>query len=218
MKVFVAGSTGKTGKRIVEELVRREIEVIALVRDLEKAKGILPKSVELTVGDVLKPESIRGAIAACDLVISATGAAPSLDITGPYSVDYVGTKNLVNLAKETGIKQFVMISSLCVSRFFHPLNLFWLVLYWKKQAEMYLQDSGIPYTIVRPGGLKEENNDEQVLMKDADSLFDGSIPRQKVAEVAVESLFNVSAQNKIVEIITKPDAPSMSYEELFTKV
>src|SRR3712207_9021731 len=43
-------------------------------------------------------------------------------------------------SREKGIQQFVMVSSLCVSNFFHPLNLFWLILVWKKQAEEYVQD------------------------------------------------------------------------------
>ena len=59
----------------------------------------------------------------CDVLLCATGATPSLDFTAPYRVDYVGTKNLVDAAKAAGIKHFVLVSSLCVSRLFHPLNL-----------------------------------------------------------------------------------------------
>lgn len=218
MKVFVAGATGATGKHVVWELTRREIEVVALVRDLEKAEEMLPGNVELVKGDILKPATMEEGMAGCDAVITATGASPSFDITGPYSVDYVGTKNLVDLGKKSQIQQLVMVSSLCVSKFFHPLNLFWLVLYWKQQAEMYLQDSGIPYTIVRPGGLKNEDNNEAIVMKGADTLFEGSIPRQKVALVAVESLLEPSAKNKIVEIITAPEADFLTFPELFKLV
>ena len=42
-KVAVAGATGRTGSLVVEELVRRKVEVVALVRDLEKAKEKLPQ-------------------------------------------------------------------------------------------------------------------------------------------------------------------------------
>lgn len=41
MKAFVAGATGETGRRIVQELVKRNIPVRALVRNLEKAREIL---------------------------------------------------------------------------------------------------------------------------------------------------------------------------------
>ncbi|MEC4893939.1 MAG: SDR family oxidoreductase [Oscillatoria sp. PMC 1051.18] len=218
MKAFVAGATGQTGRRIVKELVKREIPVRALVRNLEKGKQVLPAQVELVVGDVLKPETLLNAIADSTVLLCATGASPSLDPTGPYQVDYQGTKNLVDAAQTKGIQHFVFVSSLCVSKIFHPLNLFWLILYWKKQAEEYLQNSGLTYTIVRPGGLKNEDNSDPIVMSSADTLFDGSIPRTKVARVCVEALLQTPAQNKIVEVVTSVEAQSRSWEELFTNV
>lgn len=218
MKAFVAGATGETGRRIVKELVQQGIPVRAMVRDLEKAKPILPTEAELVVGDVLQPETLKAAIGDSTVILSATGAAPSFDPTGPYKVDYEGTKNLIDVAKSIGIEQFVMVSSLCTSQLFHPLNLFWLILVWKKRAEDYLQASGLPYTIVRPGGLKNEDNSDGIVMANADSLFDGSIPRTKVAQVCVEALTQPDARNKIVEIVAKPDVESRPFAQLFANV
>jgi NAD(P)H-binding len=133
-------------------------------------------------------------------------------------VDYEGTKNLVDIAKEKSVQQFVMVSSLCTSLLFHPLNLFWLILVWKKQAEEYLQKSGVTYTIVRPGGLKSEDNSDQIVMTGSDKLFEGSIARTKVAQVCVEALLQPAAQNKVVEIVAKPDSPTQSLEALFAAV
>lgn len=215
MKAFVAGATGETGRRIVQELIARNIPVIALVRDIEKARGILSPEAELVVGDVLQPESLTAALGDSTVLLVATGAKPSFDPTGPYKVDFEGTKNLVNAAKAKGIEHFVLVSSLCTSRLFHPLNLFWLILLWKKQSEEYIQKSGLTYTIVRPGGLKNEDNPDPIVMQSADTLFEGSIPRQKVAQVAVEALFEADARNKIVEIVAKPEAASKSFQELF---
>lgn len=215
IKVFVAGATGETGQRIVKELVAKNIPVRALVRDQEKAKTILPPEVELVVGDVLSPESLTTALSDSTVVICATGAKSSFNPTDPYQVDFEGTKNLVNVAKAKQIQHFVLVSSLCVSQLFHPLNLFWLILVWKKQAEEYIQKSGLTYTIVRPGGLKNEDNSNAIIMQGADTLFDGSIPRQKVAQVCVESLFEPAAQNKVVEIVAKPEATPRSFQELF---
>jgi len=48
------------------------------------------------------------------------------------------------LAKAKGIEQFVLVSSIGASQLFHPLNLFWLILVWKKQAEEYLQKVLLP--------------------------------------------------------------------------
>ncbi|MBE9127598.1 MULTISPECIES: SDR family oxidoreductase [unclassified Coleofasciculus] len=218
MKAFVAGATGQTGRRIVQELVKRNIPVRALVRNLEKGKEVLPPEAELVLGDVLEPNSLSAAIGDSTVILSATGASPSFDPTSPYKVDYEGSKNLVDVAKTKGIEQFVMVSSLCVSQFFHPLNLFWLILVWKKQAEEYLQKSGLTYTIVRPGGLKNEDNPDPVVMSSADTLFDGSIPRRKVAQVCIEALLQAEAQNKIVEVIARPEASDRSWRELFANV
>ncbi|PZO55871.1 MAG: epimerase [Phormidesmis priestleyi] len=218
MKALVAGATGQTGKQVVEQLLAQGIEVKALVRDRTKAQADLPDAVEIVVGDVLDPVSLNGALADCQALISATGAAPSFDPTGPYKVDYEGNKNLVNAAKLANLEQFVMVSSLCVSKLFHPLNLFWGVLYWKQQAEDYLKNSGVPYTIVRPGGLKNENNDQAIVMSSADTLFEGSIPRRKVAQVCVEALSQLAAKNKVVEIITSENAANQPLGTLFANV
>ncbi|MBD2356859.1 SDR family oxidoreductase [Tolypothrix sp. FACHB-123] len=218
MKAFVAGATGETGRRIVQELIARNIPVRALVRDTEKAQGILPAEVDLVVGDVLNPQTLTAALGDSTVVLCATGAKPSFDLTGPYKVDFEGTKNLVDAAKAKGIEHFVLVTSLCTSMLFHPLNLFWLILVWKKQAEEYLQKSGLTYTIVRPGGLKNEDNSNPIVMQGADTLFDGSIPRQKVAQVCVEALFEPGSRNKITEIVSKADAPAKSFGELFANV
>ncbi|OUL37477.1 epimerase [Nostoc sp. T09] len=218
MKAFVAGATGETGRRIVQELIARNIPVRALVRDTDKARGILPPEAELVVGDVLNPQTLTAALGDSTVILCATGAKPSFDPTGPYKVDFEGTKNLVDAAKAKGIEHFVFVSSLCTSQLFHPLNLFWLILVWKKQAEEYLQKSGLTYTIVRPGGLKNEDNPNSIVMQGADTLFDGSIPRQKVAQVCVEALFEPAARNKVTEIVSKPEAISKSFGELFANV
>ena len=217
MKAFVAGATGETGRRIVQELVKRQIPVRAFVRNLETAREILPSEAELVTGDLFSVDSLKSAIADSTVLLCATGAKPSLDPTNPYKVDYEGTKNLVDAAKATGIEHFVFVSSLCTSKFFHPLNLFWLILVWKKQAEEYIQKSGLTYTIVRPGGLKNEDNSNSVVMSSADTLFDGSIPRQKVAQVCVEALTIPESRNKIVEVVAK-ETPEKSWDQLFAGV
>jgi uncharacterized protein YbjT (DUF2867 family) len=170
------------------------------------------------VGDVLNPTSLDAAIGDATVIFCATGAKPSLDPTGPYQVDFEGTKNLVNVAKAKNAQQFILVSSLCTSKLLHPLNLFWGILVWKKWAEEYIQRSGLAYTIVRPGGLMNENNDDQVVMTRADQLFDGRIPRMKVAQVCVEAAKEASARNQIVEIVAKPDMPNRTIAELFTNL
>jgi uncharacterized protein YbjT (DUF2867 family) len=215
MKAFVAGATGQTGRHIVAELVKRNIPVRALVRNLELAKQVLPPEVDLVLGNVLNASALTEAIADSDVLVCATGAKPSLNALEPYLVDYIGTKNLIKAAKTKNIQHFAIVSSLCVSKFLHPLNLFWLVLFWKKQAEKYLQASGLTYTIVRPGGLLNREKEGGLVLSGADTLFEGSIPRTKVAQVTVDALVEISAKNKVVEIVVSPDAIDRPIAELF---
>jgi uncharacterized protein YbjT (DUF2867 family) len=218
MKAWVAGATGETGRRMVQQLVDRNIEVRVFVRDGDRAKALLPKTVDIVTGDLLQPNEIQASMAGCNVVLCATGARPSWNPLGPYQVDYEGTKNLVDAAKTVQMEHFVFVSSLCVSRFLHPLNLFWLILVWKQQAEQYLQNSGLTYTIVRPGGLRNTENQSPIIMSGADTLFEGSISRTQVAQVCVESLGQESARNKIVEIVARPEGVERSFAELFAGV
>ncbi|MEN9213739.1 MAG: NAD(P)H-binding protein [Gloeomargarita sp. DG02_4_bins_56] len=218
MRALVAGATGATGRRIVAELLRREMPVRAGVRDLAKGRQMLPPSVELVAIDVTEPRSLRAAVADCTVLLCATGARPSWNVTEPWAVDCCGTQNLVDVAKVAGIDHFVLVSSLCVSQLFHPLNLFWFILYWKKQAELYLQNSGLNYTIVRPGGLLNDPIPGGLVIQGADTLFEGRIPRQQVARVCVEALYQPAARQKIVEIITRPEQPESPPEVWFSQV
>lgn len=218
LKAFVAGATGQTGRLIVQELRKRNIPVRALVRNIKKTKTTWPDEVELFEADILNYKSLSNALGDSTVILCASGARPSFNPTGPYKVDYKGTKNLVDMAKTRGIKHFVLVSSLCVSHLFHPLNLFWLVLLWKKQAEKYIQKSGLTYTIIRPGGLKDEDNTDTIVMQSADTLFEGGISRQKVARVCVEAIFCESAQNKLVEIVSNCYTPRKEFFELFANV
>lgn len=222
MTILVAGATGETGRRIVRELVAQQKPVRALVRDVEKAKtllaGEIAAGVELVRGDVLDRPSLAPAIVDCSAVICAVGARPSFDPTEPFRVDLFGTQHLIDTAKAANVQQFILVTSLCVSRLFHPLNLFWLILVWKKQAEAYLEKSGLTYTIVRPGGLRSEDKETPVVMQGADTLFDGSIPRSQVAKVCVAALDQPLAHNKIVEIVARDDVPQQSFEALFAGV
>lgn len=227
MNILVVGATGETGRRVVQEALAQGHRVRACVRDADAARSILPADTEIVVGNVLDRASLERAIAqrtlaepmaSCEAVICATGARPSFDVTGPFQVDYLGTRNLVDVAKAAGVKSFVLVSSLCVSRLFHPLNLFWLVLFWKQQAEQYLRQSGLTYTIVRPGGLRSEDADTPIVMQGADTLFEGSIPRSQVAKVAVAALTEPAARNKVVEVVSRADSPAQPLSELFSQV
>ena len=218
MKVLVAGATGETGRRIVQVLLDQQIPVRAMVRNLEKAQKILPENVEMVVADIQKKETLSEAIDDCDYIISAAASRPP-NFLGPFQIDYVATKHLIDVAKQKSIKQFVLVTSLCVSKFFHPLNLFGLILFWKKQTEEYLIDSSLNYSIIRPGGLSNEPKaNASVVISGADKLFEGRIARQLVAEICVAALDNPNASKQIIEAVTDKNKSKKPYSELFEAI
>lgn len=228
--VFVAGATGQTGKRIVKELLLQGYEVRAGVRDIAKAKDALPKddNLELILADVTGgPDLLARAIAGSNAVIVATGFRPSFDLTASWKVDNTGTKNMVDACKQRGINRMVLVSSIlangaAVGQIFNPayivLNIFGLTLIAKHQAEKHLRKSGIDYTIIRPGGLKNEPPSGNILLAKEDTLFEGSVSRDIVAKVAVDSLSIPEASSKVVELVSKPDVPAKSIRELFANL
>ena len=61
MRVLVTGATGKVGNAVASELVERGDEVVALVRDPDRARESVPAAAELARGDVTDPASLRAA-------------------------------------------------------------------------------------------------------------------------------------------------------------
>ena len=71
-RVAVTGATGRTGRLVVEELLDRGVEVVAMVRDLEKAEEAFPsKSDSLTIQEcnLVSEEAISASMKDCDAAI-----------------------------------------------------------------------------------------------------------------------------------------------------
>lgn len=231
-RVFVAGAGGNTGRRIVEQLLTKGFSVKAGVRDVEKAKTSLPlgnPNLQFVKADVTEGcNKLADAIGEdTDAVICATGFRPSWDLFSPWKVDNFGTVNLVDACRKRGVNRFILVSSILVNgaamgQLLNPsyviLNVFGLVLIAKLQAEKYVRRSGINYTIIRPGGLKNDPPKGNIVMEPEDTLFGGSISRDQVAEVAVEALLHTESHYKVVEIVSSTEAPKRSFPELFGSI
>lgn len=89
-------------------------------------------------------------------------------------VDNFGTVNLVEACRKVNVNRFILISSILVNgaamgQLLNPayifLNVFGLTLVAKLQAENHIRKSGINYTIIRPGGLKNDPPTGNVVME-----------------------------------------------------
>jgi uncharacterized protein YbjT (DUF2867 family) len=101
--------------------------------------------------------------------------------------------------------------------------LFWGVLYWKKLAEEALVASGVPYTIVRPGGMerptdayKETHN---LVVAPRDTYVGGLVSNLQIAElIACVAKNRSAAYCKVVEVVAETTAPLLPTEDLLAKV
>ncbi|QLE55280.1 SDR family oxidoreductase [Nostoc sp. TCL26-01] len=259
--VLVVGATGGVGQLVVAKLLEKNVKVRILTRSVEKATKMFANQVEVVVGDIRKPNTLPAAVNGVTHIISCTGttAFPSarwefepepnllewgkffLDSdyreaqakNSPAKLDADGVSNLVAAAPRN-LKRFVFVSSLGIRRKhqlpFKILNGFG-VLDAKQKGETVVINSGLPYTIIRPGRLIDgpyTSYDLNTLLKattggkldvvlgQGDTIA-GDASRIDVAAACVESIFYPSSTGQVFELINQGTRPSViDWEKLFS--
>ncbi len=222
--VLVAGATGRTGAWVVKRLQSHQIDYHLFVRSGAKALELFGPEIidKLTIGSIEHPEEIRAGLRHTDAVICAIGGnVTDPAFPPPSAIDRDGVKRLAKLAKEQGVRHFVLISSLAVTRANHPLNKYGQVLTMKLEGENEVRrlysEPGFSYTILRPGGLTDGPPLMHSMIFDTgDRIETGAIRRSDVAEAAVISLFTPEAHNLTFELIEGEESPQSSLVQFFS--
>ncbi len=214
MKIAITGASGKTGYRICEEAVKKGFNVRQIIRKNSKVSDGL-ESLETFRVSLQNKKELDKALQDIDALIIATGARASLDLTGPAKVDALGVFRQLESCKRVGIKRVILVSSLCSGKLFHPLNLFGFILIWKKIGENFLKNPSFEWTIVRPGGLKENEDikSENINYSKEDTQINGSIPRRLVAQLCINSLKNKESINKLIEVTSSNNNKKISFKK-----
>jgi uncharacterized protein YbjT (DUF2867 family) len=93
------------------------------------------------------------------------------------------------------------------------------VLIWKGKGEDAVRASGVPYTIVRPGGLTDKPGGQSGVRLEQGDKGTGFIPRGDVARVCVAALKSPAARNRTFELYSTPSAsPDMDWDAAFGKL
>ncbi|MCB2407259.1 SDR family oxidoreductase [Hymenobacter lucidus] len=141
--ILVTGATGTVGTELIKALSNRGLTVRAGVHSIIKGDRLrqLNPDVQLVEIDYSKPETLHVALTGVDRLFLLT----------PFSEDQVAIgKRVIDAARQAGVQHIVRLSvagadaepGIQLGR-------------WHREVEQYLEQSGVPYTILRPGSFMQ---------------------------------------------------------------
>jgi len=166
MNVLVTGANGFIGSSLVRYFLNLHYHVRGMVRKQSDLRLLDKSDCELIHGDITIPGTLKAAIRGMDIVIHTAGLSSDWGDRDDFTKSNVeGTKNMVVVSNERGIKRFVHLSSVAVHGFGiingkedGPTPVSHLAYSEsKKEAEQWLNNfathSSMEIVIVRPGNV-----------------------------------------------------------------
>lgn len=148
--ILVAGATGDLGGAIARMLLSQNKPVRCLVRAQSKFQPLVEAGAQIVMGDLKDPSSLTPACEGVEVVVTTANSARRGGPDNPQTVDLAGNHNLIDAAKEAGVKQFIFVSASTADA--HSLVPF---LQAKGKTEEYLRQSGLRHTIIAPNAYME---------------------------------------------------------------
>jgi uncharacterized protein YbjT (DUF2867 family) len=221
-------------------------EVIGAARTESSATKVQQETKAKTiVCDVTKPDSAARAMESVDVLVILSSATPKPNyckLVGelckklccqevklgrafgyqpggyPKEVDWEGGRTAIDAAVKSGVKHVIYVGSMGGTKPSHFLNTMGGgdILLWKRKAELYLIKSGLPYTIIHPGGLLPHfsgkpvpGGHRELLVGVNDVMMENPresrcVPREDLAEVVVQcALHPEVCQNAVFDLTSK---------------
>src|SRR5262249_7957398 len=110
-RALVTGANGFVGARMIDRLLRHRVPARALVRQ-RLLVGLGTPGLERAHGDVTRADSLRAAVAGCDVVLHGAWGGDSLAQARRVNVE--GTRNLIEAAADAGVRRVVHLSTMAV--------------------------------------------------------------------------------------------------------
>jgi len=202
MKVLVIGANGQVGQQVVNMLhAHEQHSVRAMVRKQEQLKDFQKKGIEAVLADLEGTvDEIAEAAKGCDAIVFSAGSGGHTGADKTLLIDLDGAVKAMEAAEKIGIERFVIVSSFQAhNRQNWPENLkpYYVA---KHYADRVLMNSGLNYTIIRPGYLKNEKGTG--LVTAAENLPVGYIPREDVARTIVQALDEPNTYRKAFDLMS----------------
>ena len=197
MRVLVIGANGAIGKQVVQKLKDTEHEPVAMVRDSDQVAYFEDFGAKTVVADL--EQNFEKAFDEIDAVIFAAGSGGHTGADKTIIIDQEGAIESTDLAKKFGVQRFMIVSSMGAG---NPKEAKQIkhYQYAKHRADEHLKQSGLNYTILRPGGLTNEAGTGKVNLQEHISER-GTIPREDVAATLVHLLNNPRAENQVFDLL-----------------
>jgi uncharacterized protein YbjT (DUF2867 family) len=201
MKVFVVGANGQIGKHLINLLKdSKEHTVRAMVRKKEQADAFEKVGVETRLADLEgSVDEIAEAAKGCDAIVFTAGSGGHTGADKTLLIDLDGAAKSIEAAQKIGIKRFIMVSAIHAHRRekWSSIKHYMVA---KHHADKILEQSGLTYTIIRPGGLLNEPGTGKVSI--AEDLERASIPREDVAQTIVTALPMENTFNRSFDLVS----------------
>jgi putative NADH-flavin reductase len=191
MKILIIGSTGETGKLLIDKCLAMNYEVTALARDKNKLSDY--SNIKIVQGDVLDYPTVKACVEGQDVVLCALGASKGDKVGSTRSK---GTENVVNAMNSAGVSRIITVTTIgvgqsCdymspVSKFLYPFIVGKERLEEAKKQELLITESNLKWTIVRPPRLINTNKSQknEIGMDMATTLSD-CLDRKNLADCVV---------------------------------
>lgn len=195
-KVLVIGANGKVGRILVAQLAQSEHTIVAMVRDQKQAKF----DQNVVVVEANLEEDIRHAIQGCDYVIFTAGSGANTGFDKTLLVDLWGACKAIDTANDLKVSQFIMVSSRGASNPDLGPTAIKPYCVAKHFADKHLEQSGLNYTILRPGRLTDDTGTGLITTNRPGDASAQWITREDTASVVQHCLNNPAVINKTYEL------------------
>lgn len=204
--IFLAGASRGVGREIAKCLIEQNQKVKAMLRSEDARAELEAMGIKVVIADALHAAAVEQAMLGDEpihAVISTIGGLPKEG----ERADYLGNKNLIDAAVKAGVQKFLLVSSIgsgksAVALSPQAMQSLGSVLLEKEKAENHLSESGLTYTVIRPGGLKSEPATGNAVLTE-DYKVAGTIHRADVAQLVCKCLFSDAANNKIISAVDR---------------
>ena len=114
MKIAVTGGAGFLGYHLVQQLEGKDRNRVRLLDIVSLPEDDFEHPVEFLRCDVRNRRAVKAGLDGCDAVVHAAAALPLRKRKDIYSTNVDGTKNVLSVCRELGIRRVVHISSTVV--------------------------------------------------------------------------------------------------------